>query len=216
MHFQFLIEDRSGEALIHQIMSKYLSNKPHITYGCKSFHGIGHFKKGPNPKNVKTQTLLTDLSIFLKGFEKSLRGIPATIVVVVDNDDRNPEEFRKQLEQVAASSMIMIDHIFCIAIEEMEAWLLGDRQAIEQAYPHARFSLLNDYVQDSICGTWEKLASALYKGGLKQFKKDCPTFRQVGTYKLEWAERIGQYLNLENNKSPSFQYFIRELNKRIS
>lgn len=44
---------------------------------------------------------------------------------------------------------------FCIAIEEMEAWLLGDEKAIEEAYPQAKMPLLRKYVHDSIVGTWE-------------------------------------------------------------
>ncbi len=31
--------------------------------------------------------------------------------------------------------MILTDHVFCVAVKEMEAWLLGDIEAIEKAYP---------------------------------------------------------------------------------
>jgi len=74
---------------------------------------------------------------------------------------------------------------------------------------------LQTYQQDSICGTWEKLADIIYKGGIKQMKKDCSSYAEIGKIKCEWAEKIGQYMVLENNKSPSFKYFIQELNKRL-
>ena len=47
---------------------------------------------------------------------------------------------------------------FCIAIEEGEAWLLGDYQAVEAAYPSVDWNVLRGYRNDEICGTWERLA----------------------------------------------------------
>ena len=98
--------------------------------------------------------MLNDLPIFLRGYDKSLNvpGYEAALIIVLDNDRNNPAEFQKKLEELAKSQMISIDHVFCIAVEEMEAWLLGDRNAVLKAYPSAKTSLLNDYEQDSICG----------------------------------------------------------------
>lgn len=112
--------------------------------------------------------------------------------------------------------MVSIDYVFCIAVEEMEAWLLGDREALFKAYPEARENKYKEYSQDSICGTWECLADIVYKGGIKKFKKECPTYREVGKYKSEWAEKIGSYMRIDNNESPSFNYFIRELKMRLN
>lgn len=53
----------------------------------------------------------------------------------------------------------------------MEAWYLGDRNALLRAYPRAKKEVLNRYVQDSICDTWELLADALYAGGSASIKK---------------------------------------------
>ncbi len=54
---------------------------------------------------------------------------------------------------------------FCLAIEEGEAWLLGDLDAVRTAYPGARKAVLDEDVSDSRCGTWEVLADAVYPGG---------------------------------------------------
>lgn len=108
---------------------------------------------------------------------------------VMDNDRRNTEEFREELEMRALWSMVSIDHVFCIAVEEMEAWLLGDREAVFKAYPNAREGIL--------------------------FVKDCPTYREIGKYKSKWADNIGKYMNLETNKSPSFKQFIQEIQMRV-
>ena len=45
MHFQFLIEDRSGAELINILMEKIINGREEITFNCKSFKGIGGFTK---------------------------------------------------------------------------------------------------------------------------------------------------------------------------
>lgn len=152
----------------------------------------------------------------MRGFDKSLRNIPAVIVVVIDNDDRNTEDFLTELKQVSHNNSINIDHVFCIAVEEVEAWILGDEKAILKAYPSAKLLHLRTYVQDSICGTWEVLADVIYPGGVLKLKKDCSTYIEIGKYKNEWAKNIGNHMDIRHNNSPSFQYFISEIYKRIS
>ena len=171
MHFQFLIEDRSSGILIEEIMAKIMNQHPEVTYNCKSFRGIGGFTRKNTVKETRTGKLLNDLATYLRGFNKSLQGCPAVIVVVADNDTRDTEEFKKQLQGVATLNLITLDHVFCIAVEEVEAWLLGDEKALMKAYPAARLSELGSYAQDSICGTWEKLADVVYPGGYKKLKK---------------------------------------------
>jgi hypothetical protein len=98
---------------------------------------------------------------------------------------------------------------FCIAIEEGEAWFLGDIPAIKQAYPKAKEAVLNAYVSDSICGTWERLADAVYRGGSQQLSS--LGWQVVGTEKSAWAENISPHMDLNNNLSPSFNYFLKKL-----
>lgn len=98
----------------------------------------------------------------------------------------------------------------------MEAWLLGDLNAIEAAYPQVRKTYIRSYTQDGICDTWEVLANMIYPGGLTALKKRSGgAYTEIGKIKGEWAARIGSYLNFANNKSPSFQYFINSLKNRI-
>lgn len=215
MHFQFLVEDMSGGIFIKHVMEKLKEENSEFTYDCKTFKGIGGFRKSGKVNDIKTNKLLDDLVIYLKGFDKSLHGIDAAIIVVLDNDKRETAVFNEQLKYQAAMAMVLIDHVFCIAVEEMEAWLLGDKTALHKAYPDVREAILKESVQDSICGTWEVMANAVFKGGIKKFRKECPTFREVGKYKAEWAEQVGKYIKLDNNCSPSFQFFVSELRRRL-
>lgn len=215
MHFQFLIEDNSGKILVDKVMQKLSGEGMQFSYDSKAFKGIGGYGKKKSVKDVKTNKLLTDLVIYLKGFDKSLNGISACIVVVVDNDKRNTECFEQELLQCAEDANISIECLFCVAVEEMEAWLLGDEKALFLAYPNARESKYREYVQDSICGTWEVLADVVFKGGLKTFLKVCPTYREIGIYKAEWAEKIGEHFDLNANKSASFQKFLSAVRGRL-
>lgn len=96
--------------------------------------------------------------------------------------------------------------------KKWKLWLLGDEKAIEEAYPQAKMPLLRKYVQDSIVGTWEYLADVVYSGGVNALKKKAESYYEIGLFKCECAGNIGMYLNIHENKSPSFNYFINKLN----
>lgn len=220
MYFQFLIEDRSTEILIKHVMEKILIKYPdeEIHYQSRSFCGIGHLKTSGDLFERKGGNLLNNLRHYLRGFDKSLRNLErAAIIIVLDNDKRDPAQFKKSLEQAAYESMLLTDHVFCIAIKEMEAWLLGDGSAILKAYPHAKKKFFKAYQQDGICDTWEVLANMLYPGGLSGLKKEMRSGQNaIGKAKCEWADNIGGHLDLEMNVSASFQYFIHQLEQRIT
>ena len=99
--------------------------------------------------------------------------------------------------------------LFCLAIEEFEAWYLGDIKAVRKAYPTANAHILNSYVNDSICGTWEILADAVYKGGSESLLKR--GWQAVGEQKSAWAEAISPHMNVDDNASPSFQFLRSQL-----
>jgi len=212
MHFQYLIEDQSSAVLIDEIMLKIMKNHTDITYDYKEFRGIGGFTKKNTVKETKIGKLLNDLATYLRGFNKSLSGIPAVIIVIGDNDT---DEFRRSLENVANQNMIIIDRVFCIAVEEVEAWLLGDEAAILAAYPNAQIASLHSYIQDSICGTWEVLADVIYPDGMQKIRKNHLSYIEIGKLKSEWSKKIGVHMDIYNNQSPSFNSFISEIEKRV-
>lgn len=49
--------------------------------------------------------------------------------------------------------------------------------------------------------------------GLK--KKAGGNYTEIGKAKYEWADRIAQKMDLYKNESPSYQYFISELERHI-
>lgn len=219
MYFQFLIEDKSTEVLVRHVMEKLEQMYPekYIDFNIKSFNGIGHLSTQGNLQERKGSKLLNNLRPYLRGFDRSLSHMPqAALVVVLDNDKCECAEFQKTLDKIAAESVMMTDCVVCIAVKEMEAWLLGDEDAIASAYPNVKKKYLKAYEQDGICDTWEVLANMVYPGGLAALKKKSKnSYSATGIAKSEWADKIGKALNLEKNISPSFNRFLHALQSRI-
>ena len=113
--------------------------------------------------------------------------------------------FREELVAILTACDPRPETRFCIAIEEGEAWLLGDNRAVKAAYPSADGSVLRRYSNDVICGTWELLADAVYRGGAEVLKR--AGWQAVGREKEAWAQHIAPHVDVERNASPSFQYF---------
>jgi len=202
MHLEILIEDSSGERFLETVLPAIIGQQgnPH-TWRTFAYKGIGRIPKGLTEKvDPAKRILLDNLPRLLRGYGRT-PGIDA-VVVVVDSDDRDCVEFLEQLHEVARACKPLPTTLFRLAIEELEAWYLGDREAVLRAYPRAKTSELDDYVQDSSCGTWERLADAVCPGGSAAVKK-APWFRQ-GELKHEWAERITPLMDPERNVSCSF------------
>lgn len=202
MHFEFLVEDTSGEKLLTAVLPKLLGEQgdPH-TWTTHAYKGVGRI-----PKNLKgsvdpsKRILLDRLPQLLQGYGKT-PGIDA-VIVVLDTDKRNCVDFLAELKTLVAGCTPAPNTLFRLAIEEIEAWYLGDRQALQTAYPGARVEVLNRYVQDSACNTWELLADAVHPGGASALKK--AGWPLPGQVKHQWAEKIGPLLEPDRNVSPSF------------
>lgn len=216
IYIELLVEDESGKLLIEEVMRKYKGDRNDFIYRINGFKGIGKIPKKINKMHaVKSYRLLSDLPIYLKGINSSLIKMPCrkAIFVILDNDDENCTELKKQLKDLCNSLKLNIQVFFCLAIEEMEAWLLGDREALFKAYPNAKRQVVENYVQDSIKGTWECLANSVYNGGASKLKKEATSYYEIGKEKCMWAKEIGIHMNIRDNRSPSFRYFISKLDE---
>ena len=170
-----------------------------------AYKGVGRLPKdlhaAPDPGK---RFLLDQLPRLLRGYGKSL-GNSSAVIVVVDLDDKDCRVFKQELLHVLEGCDPRPKTLFRIAIEEAEAWLLGDRDAVKKAYPTARQPVLDGYVQDSICGTWEVLADAVHPGGARRLKRS--RYPDTGIAKCEWAREIGPRVDVDKNQSESLQVF---------
>ena len=208
MHFEVLVEDQSGKAML-DILLKKIIDESH-TFEVKPYKGIGHIPRNiTNTSDAGKRLLLDQLPRLLRGYGRTFAGYPedypAAVIVVCDLDDKCLKDFRQELFAVLDTCDPKPETRFCIAIEEGEAWLLGDLPAVKAAYPNARDSVLNHYENDTICGTWELLADAVYRGGSKKLEGE--GWQAVGREKSRWSKTIAPHMNVEDNGSPSFCYF---------
>lgn len=211
MHFEILIEDISGKTALEILVPKIIDTERH-TFKIHSYKGAGRIPKDLKPKSdPKKRVLLDQLPRLIQGHGKTFAGTPnysAVLIVVCDLDDRCLNAFRKELFDCVDKCNLKPETYFCIAIEEGEAWYLGDLEAIKKAYPGAKSAILNLYKNDSICGTWEKLADAIFVGGSARLSK---VSGQIGKEKSNWAHKISPHMNVDKNLSQSFCYFRDKL-----
>jgi hypothetical protein len=212
VHFEILVEDQSGKKALNILVPKIIGADH--TFNIHPYKGIGRIPKnlGANG-NAGKRILLDQLPRLLQGYGNAFANypadFPAAVILVCDLDDKCLDTFRQELSSILHACNPRPVTRFCIAIEEGEAWFLGDIPAVKTAYPQAKLTILNSYVNDSISGTWERLADAVYKGGASALSSK--GWQAVGAEKSQWAEKISPHMNILNNASPSFAYFRNKL-----
>ncbi|MBM4397560.1 MAG: hypothetical protein FJ087_17970 [Deltaproteobacteria bacterium] len=193
MRIHVLVEGSSEKKLLDVWLPRFL---PGHTFVVHPHRGKGHLPADPTrPPDPKRLGLLDQLPAKLRAFGKSLDPAIERVLVLVDQDDDACKELKGRLVSAAAACDPAPIALFRIAVEETEAFYLGDPGAIRRAFPGSRLHKLRDYVQDSACGTWEKFRDVIA----------APTEDKVA-----WAEIIAPHLGTEwqghrANRSPSFR-----------
>lgn len=208
MHLEILVEDASGKAMLDILIPQIITDG--TTYRIISYRGLGRLPSDLRSSgDPSKRILLANLPRLLGGYGKVFQNFAAAVVVVCDLDDRSEVEFLDELQKLLRECDPPPSVCFCLAIEEGEAWLLGDLDAVRAAYPKARKDVLASYVNDSICGTWERLADAIHPGGAKALSK--AGWSTVGAEKAKWAREITPHMTPSNNRSASFQRFLQRI-----
>ncbi|MDI6752832.1 MAG: DUF4276 family protein [Thermodesulfobacteriota bacterium] len=202
MHIEFLVEESSSEAALHNILPRVLQEQ--ITFAIHPFRG--------------KPDLLKKLPARLRGYRA---WIPDSwgIVVLADADEDDCREIKAKLEKAAIQAKLVTKSgvssgshfqvLNRLAIEELEAWFFGDIGALHSAYP--RISLrLGDKARyrdpDAIVGgTWEALERELKRVG----------YFPGGLNKISAAREISKFMAPERNRSRSFQIFRQGLIEMI-
>jgi len=220
MHFEFLVEGQTELTALSILMEKIVGayGQPH-TWKIHKHRGIGRLPGDPKARSNKNdQTLLHNLPSKLRAYGNEGRE-DLVVVVLVDLDDRQDcRVFKDSLSSLLSYCPKKPNTIFRIAIEELEAWFLADADAVLAAYPEARKEILDGYLQDSQCGTWEKLAEAVYPGGVAALGKYGKRSVRILEQKRIWASKICPLIDVEVNRSQSFVVFrdgIRQFTKKV-
>ncbi len=208
MHFEILVEGQTELTALSYLMSKIVGEyeKPH-TWKIHKHRGIGKLPDNlTSSPNKKDRSLLHNLPSKLRAYGQNMQG-SEVVVLLVDLDDKDCIVFKRELKSVLDCCNQKPNLLIRIAIEELEAWYLGDRKAIMTAFPSANQRVLNKYVQDSQVGTWEVLAEAVHPNGLSALNKLGKRSPLVLEQKKKWTKAIAPTMDVNNNESPSFCAF---------
>lgn len=137
------------------------------------------------------------------------------IVVLVDRDDDDCLLLKERLNKIAGDAALRAgwgdqgaDVVNRIVVDELEAWYFGDIPALRMLYPRLSPSL-GEQVRyrdpDGIKGgTWEALDRLLVKHGYGRLNK------------FTLASRIAAHMDVEANRSRSFQVFRDGIRRLVS
>jgi hypothetical protein len=191
---EFLVEEQSCERLLRQIVPDLM---PGVAFAVFTFNG--------------KPDLLKKLPDRLKGYHALVREYGYKIVVIVDRDDEDCRSLKEKLNAAARAAGLVpasdappgqpFDVLNRIAVEELEAWLLGDVPALRAAYPKIPASLgAREKFRDPDAvrgGTAEALERELQRHG----------YHGAGLSKVGNAEEVARHMDLDNNTSMSFRQF---------
>jgi len=193
MHIEFLVEELSAEAALHNLVPKICGEG--ISFDVHAFRS--------------KSDLLKNLPKRLKGYSNFLPP-DWRIVVMIDENREDCISLKENLDKAAEDVGFTVKsraHISKfqvlnrLVVEELEAWFFGDVEAIHLAYKKVPSTLGTKSAYrdpDAIKGgTWEAMERELQRAG----------YFKSGLAKIKAAREISANMVPSRNRSRSFQVF---------
>lgn len=192
-----LVEERSMEITMDEILPKVLPGTP---------HQIVTFRGKPD--------LLRKLPSRLAGLRYEVRH-GTRVAIVVDREAEDCQVLVRRLRDVVTGAGLAVDRsgplrgdVLCrVACEELEAWFLGDVDALRAAYPRVPVGLAEQAPfrnPDAVTGgTAERLHEVLRAAGSRHERLP----------KTQVAAAVSREMNPDRNRSNSFQVTVAGLRR---
>lgn len=209
MRIEILTEDKSGALVVERLVTRILRNlEVKADIAVRPHRGCGSFPKNPDEKPQKFAGALLDLlPAKCRAYNRTLKS-EDILVVIMDSDDKDPQILKEKLHNCCKRYAPNVKSVIGLCTEEIEAWLLGDREAVMASFPEADELAFEEYVQDSICGTWEILCKIVCPDNYDDLLEI--GYPAIGHYKAIWADEISKNMNPDLNVSQSFNNFKTE------
>lgn len=167
-----------------------------------------HQGKGTLPQNLdakpdpKHRGLLDLLPATLRAYAATPALAADGVLVLVDADDADYSALEARLIDIAVQTL-PLRVVVRFAVEELEAFYLGDLRALKAAFPRADLAKATAYVPDSIVGTAEFFGDVIGDDGLR---------------KVVWAESMGARLTTKpsQSRSPSFRSLCKGISELVA
>lgn len=195
MKIHLLVEGPSEDVLLKQWLPRFQPQHHYVIYP--------HQGRGRLPSNLDARPdpmrrgLLDQLPSKLRAFGRSLNPDTDRVLVLLDADDDDCRQLKDKLLGLKSRIQPFPEVLFRIAVEETEAFYLGDKRAIRQIFAFSS-TAYRQYVQDSVCGTWEVFQKVIKADNID---------------KVGWARQMGAVLGTDPsaNRSPSFRHLCGAL-----
>ena len=195
MHIDVHVEEPSAEEALQHLLPKIIGDRA-------SFRIINYGGK---------QNLLSRLPNRLGAYVNRIKGGEhLKLAVLIDRDDDDCRDLKARLKQMAITAGLTTKSapdpggnfavVNRLAIEELEAWFIGDGDAVRAAFPRVRSFEAKAPFRDPDGvrgGTWETFHRLLKRHGV--YRDFYP--------KIDAARRIAPHMNVADNRSTSFRVF---------
>ena len=121
------------------------------------------------------------------------------IFIITDQDNKDCKTLKQEIMQDFESNCHCLFAV-CIACQELEAWFLGDMQALDKAF--LKFKPTK-YINKKMFRDVDSIA--------KPSKELKTIVSETTVSKVKNAKQIAPHMNMNNNTSASFQYFVDKL-----
>jgi hypothetical protein len=182
---EILVEEPSMKEFLTILLPNILDNQWSLNenYFIRSFEG-----KNDLQKNIPSKVKL------LSNWNHEAVG-----VVIMQDQDSSDCKILKQKLLTICNQNGNCPKLVRIICRELESWYIGDFVAVNKAYPSFKYQ---NYLNKS------KFRIPDNCNAFDEIKKIVPEFQKVGG-----AKKIAPFINVENNKSESFQQTISGLKR---
>jgi hypothetical protein len=200
MKVHVLVEGTSEKEFIDRWAPRAFKDHQFITH---PHQGKGTLPRDPSAApNPKHRGLLDLLPATLRAYAASPEMANDGVLVLVDADSEDCAALKQSLATIVRT-ISPLHAVVRIAVEEMEAFYLGDLKALKAAYPKANMVTAQGYEPDSIVGTAELFGQIIGDDGLR---------------KVLWAEEMGTRVTItpSRSRSPSFRALHAGINRLVT
>ena len=184
---EFLVEEPSMKNFLNVILPKILPEGYHLNNNCfiRDHQGKTHLQK--------------EIPIKVRAYQ--FYSVPVKVIIIHDQHSSECKELKITLEELVNinSNLPFLVRIVC---RELEAWYLGDMEAIEKAYPNFKASRYKK---------WAKFRNPDLCNAAYEIKQLIPNFQKGMA-----SKEISKHLNLDHNNSKSFNIFISGIKKFLN
>ena len=187
MQVEILVEEPSMEFFLRGVLPSLLPEGISLDENCfiRAHEGKQHLQREIPPK--------------VRAYQHY--SIPIKVIIIQDQDSSDCKELKQKITAMVNENSTL-PFIVRIACRELEAWYLGDMDALEKTYPHFKAEKHRNkakFRNPDTCNASDEL------------RKIIPNFQ-----KSTAARGMPLYMDFSENRSTSFQHLVKGLNSFLS